>query len=267
MRPDAACNDRERTEGWAEGRQAHYISSTTILVVVHEASLALRLRRLLQRAGFQVLLARDGVRGFEMVRKHHPHLVLLDVLMPILDGWEVCRSLQQVSHVPIILLGADSDPPERVRGLELGDSDFVDRAWGDVELLARIRATLRCSTSRDATDARIRIDDGLTLDFGSRQAMVDGHAVELSATEFRLLRCLVDNAGRICTHHSLVAQVWGWDCIDQTDSVKVHICKLRKKIEPDPGHPRYIFTERGLGYRFRALPPFLTSFNPIPDQT
>jgi DNA-binding response OmpR family regulator len=266
MRSDAACNDRERAEHWTERRQDNHLTSTTILVVVHKASLAVRLRRILQGVGFQVLLAYDGLRGFEMVRKHRPDLVLLDVLVPTLDGWETCRSLRQVSNVPIILLGSDTDPLERVRGLELGANDFVDRAWGDVELLARIRATLRGRTPRDAMDGLIRIDDRLALDRGLRQAIVDGNAVELSATEFRLLCCLLDNAGRICTHHSLLTQVWGWDCTEETDYVKVHICKLRKKIEPDPRNPRYIFTERGLGYRFRALPPFLTSFNPNPDR-
>jgi two-component system KDP operon response regulator KdpE len=226
--------------------------AATILIVEDDQTLSHLLRENLQDEGFEVLLARDGVYAMQAVETHDVNLVVLDVLMPRMDGWETCRRIREISDVPILMLTAKGDVLDRVRGLELGADDYVIKPFNSMELLARIRAALRRRKYPLSEQARVQVDGRLVVDRAHHEVLVEGEAVELSATEFKLLTCLLDNAGRISTHQSLLTQVWGWEYADETDYLKVYIHHLRKKIEPEPGRPLYILTERGKGYRFQV---------------
>jgi DNA-binding response OmpR family regulator len=225
--------------------------AVTILIVEDDKTLAHLLSEDLQDEGYQVLLADDGVQGLQAIRAYSVDLVVLDVLMPRMDGWETCRSMRRISDVPIIMLTAKGDVLDRVRGLELGADDYITKPFNSMELLARIRAALRRRNHPFVEQTRVQLDGRLAVDRAHHELFVDGQAVELSAIEFKLLACLLDNAGRISTHQSLLTQVWGWEYAGETDYLKVYIHHLRKKVEPDPSQPCYILTERGKGYRFQ----------------
>jgi two-component system KDP operon response regulator KdpE len=222
-------------------RQGGSIMEPTILVIEDEQNLVEMLRMQLERAKYQVLTAYDGVQGLQVFLRHHPDLVLLDLMMPRMNGWETCRRIRELSDVPIILLTALAGDLNIVRGLENGADDYVAKPFSSAELLARVRASLRRYRRQFTSDVLVRIDDFLS---------VDRAAVDLSPTEFKLLTCFLDNAGRVLTHQSLLTQVWGWEYVEQTDYLKVYIHNIRKKIEKDAKRPSYILTERGLGYRF-----------------
>jgi DNA-binding response OmpR family regulator len=222
-----------------------------ILLIEDEADLIYILRHKLEREGYTVFSARDGVNGLELLVKERPDLVLLDVLLPMMDGWETCRRIRQLSDVPIILITCLSEEHEKVRGLELGADDYITKPFGLMELVARVRAALRRRDYSMTRSAVVTVDNRLTVDRKRRQALIDGRPVDLSPIEYRLLTCFLDNVDRVVTHRSLLTQVWGWEYAEETDYLKVHIHNLRKKIEPEPGDPSYILTERGLGYRFR----------------
>jgi two-component system, OmpR family, KDP operon response regulator KdpE len=226
--------------------------SATILIVEDDKTLAHLMREDLQDEGYEVLLANDGVEGVRIIQVHGVDLVLLDILMPRMDGWEACHQIREISDVPIIILTARGDVLDRVRGLELGADDYMAKPFNSIELLARIRAALRRRSYPITEQCTIQVDERLVIDRTHHEVFVDGRAVELSAIEFKLLACLLDNAGRISTHQSLLTRVWGWEYAEETDYLKVYIHHLRKKIEPDPGHPSYILTERGKGYRFQV---------------
>jgi two-component system KDP operon response regulator KdpE len=225
--------------------------AATILVVEDDKTLAQLLQENLQDEGYEVLLAHDGVQGLQVFEAHDVDLVLLDIVMPRMDGWETCRRIREISDVPIVMLSAKEDVLDRVRGLELGADDYVTKPFNSMELVARIRAALRRRHYPLTQQSTVQVDGRLTIDRTHREVLVEGRAVELSAIEFRLLACLLDNAGRISTHQSLLTQVWGWEYAEETDYLKVYIHHLRKKIEPDPSRPCYILTERGKGYRFQ----------------
>ena len=222
-----------------------------ILLIEDEADLVYILRHKLEREGYAVLSAQDGVKGLDLLLKERPDLVLLDVLLPMMDGWETCRRIRQLSDVPIILITCLSEEHDKVRGLELGADDYITKPFGLMELVARVRAALRRRDYSMTRNAFVTVDNRLTVDRKRRQAFVEGEAVSLSPIEYRLLTCFLDNVDRVVTHRSLLTQVWGWEYADETDYLKVHIHNLRKKIEREPGDPTYILTERGLGYRFR----------------
>jgi len=224
----------------------------TILLVEDDSTFCYLISEKLRAEGFRVLRANDGVTGIQMLQQHQPDLVLLDVMMPRMDGWETCRRAREISDVPIIMLTCRTDEMDIVRGLELGADDYVTKPFSTMELLARIRAALRRGSQPIAGKAIVHIDDRLVIDRTRREVLVDGRSVELSATEYRLLTCFLDNVNRILTHQSLLTQVWGWEYVEQTDYVKVYVHHLRQKIEQDPKRPRYILTERGLGYRFQV---------------
>jgi two-component system KDP operon response regulator KdpE len=226
-------------------------SKTKILVIEDEEDLCRLLRDRLQKEGYQVLSARDGVEGLRAVHEQQPNLILLDVMLPRMNGWEACRRIREFCDIPIIMLTALGTEPDKVRGLELGADDYVTKPFSLAELVARVRAALRRYRNPLADDSTVRIDDRLLIDRARRLAFVDGQGVELSSTEYRILSCLLDNAGRILTHQSLLTQVWGWEYVEEVDYLKVYIHHLRKKIEKDPRRPNYILTERGLGYRFQ----------------
>jgi two-component system KDP operon response regulator KdpE len=223
----------------------------TILIIEDEQDFVYLLRRKLQDEGYRILSACDGVQGVQVAQKQHPDLVLLDVMMPRMNGWETCRRIRELTDVPIILVTALGGDENTVRGLEMGADDYIVKPFSLAELAARIRAALRRYRQPFGSGTVVQVDDRLIVDRARRQAVVDGQAVELSAIEFKVLACFLDNAGRILTHQSLLTQVWGWEYSDQTDYLKVYVHNLRKKIEKDPRKPCYILTERGLGYRFQ----------------
>ena len=223
-----------------------------ILVIEDEESLAELLQLVLQGEGYQVFSAKDGVEGLQILWDQSPDLVLLDVMMPRMNGWEACRRIREYSDIPIIMLTAMGSEQDKVRGLELGADDYLTKPFSMAELVARVRSALRHQAYPTAKNGVLRIDERLTIDRVRCQVIVDGERQELSATEYRILSCLLDNAGRVVTHQSLLTQVWGWEYAEETNYVKVYIHHLRQKIERDPRNPTYIVTERGLGYRFQT---------------
>lgn len=227
-------------------------SQVKILLIEDEEDVVVLLRFRFEQEGYEVLSAANGVEGLRILQQEHPHLVLLDLMMPRMNGWETCKRIRQYSDVPIIMLTALGQETDKVRGLELGADDFVTKPFSLAELIARVRAALRRGGQPLSENTTVQIDERLTVDRAQRQVVVDGQKTELSPTEFRILDCFLDNQGRILTHQSLLTQVWGWEYLDETDYLKVYIHHLRKKIEENPGKPSYILTERGLGYRFQA---------------
>jgi two-component system KDP operon response regulator KdpE len=222
----------------------------TILVIEDDPDLVRLLCSSLEREGYRMLYAHDGVEGLRILKKELPDLVLLDLLLPRMDGWETCRQIRESSTVPIIMLTAMGGEENLARGLGLGADDYVTKPFSPIELRARIRAALRRYKYPLSGDSMVRIDDHLSVDPTRCCLVVKGQYVDLSATEYRLLACFLDNPGRILSHQSLLTQVWGWECADETQYLKAYIYNLRKKMEPCPESPRYIVTERGLGYRF-----------------
>lgn len=227
-------------------------SQAKILLIEDEEDVVVLLRFRFEQEGYEVLSAANGVEGLRILQQEHPHLVLLDVMMPRMNGWETCKRIRQYSDVPIIMLTALGRETDKVRGLEMGADDFVTKPFSLAELIARVRAALRRGSQPLAANGIVQIDERLTVDRAQRQVVVNGQKTELSPTEFRILDCFLDNQGRILTHQSLLTQVWGWEYLDETDYLKVYVHHLRKKIEENPGKPSYIVTERGLGYRFQA---------------
>ena len=223
-----------------------------ILLIEDEYELVRLLSFRFQQEGYEVLSAANGVDGLRILQQEHPQLVMLDVMMPRMNGWETCKRIREYSDVPIIMLTALGQEADMVRGLELGADDYVTKPFSLAEVIARVRAALRRGRQPMSDNTTVQIDERLIVDRAQRQVIVDGQRTELSPTEFRVLDCFLDNQGRILTHQSLLTQVWGWEYIDETDYLKVYIHHLRKKIERNPGKPCYIVTERGLGYRFQS---------------
>ena len=208
----------------------------------------------LEKHGFLVDTASDGQAGLRLLYKSHPDLVVLDVSMPRIDGWEVCRRIRDLDEVPIIMLTARSETASRVRGFDLGADDYVTKPFELPELLARIRAILRrARVSRTDPDYERQVVEGdLTVDIEAHRVTVAGRLVELSPTEFRLLAFLARNRGKVLTHSQILASVWGPDYREQVAYVKLYVRYLREKLESDPANPRLITTERGFGYRFSS---------------
>jgi DNA-binding response OmpR family regulator len=221
-----------------------------VLLVEDEQTLSETLRYNLEREGYGVFVAGDGVQGLELARRERPDLVILDVMLPRLDGFSVCRILRQESDVPILMLTARQDEVDRIAGLELGADDYVSKPFSLGELLARVRAIMR-RTDRQPVTSREVLDAGnLRVDTGSRRAWRDDVEINLSQKEFDLLACLIRNRGMALSRDVLLERVWGYDFLGDSRTVDVHIRWLREKIEPDPSRPTYIQTVRGVGYRF-----------------
>jgi len=191
------------------------------------------------------------MQALERMRTNLPDLVLLDVMMPDIDGFEVLRTIREVSQVPVIMLTAKGEEDDRVRGLELGADDYITKPFSPREMVSRVRAVLRrTETTTATTHGLIEVDAHLKINFDRREVWLDGELVQLRPTEYRLLYYLVQNAGWVLTHDQILAKVWGYEYRDEPHYVRLYINYLRKKIEEDPANPKYNLTERGIGYRF-----------------
>ena len=226
-----------------------------ILVVDDEPDVveSVRLGFTLQWREVEVLGAGTGEAALDIVERRAPDIVLLDVGLPDNDGFEVLRELRAFSDVPVVMLTARDDAMDKVKGLELGADDYVTKPFNHLELMARVKAVLRRNDMpAPASRAPSFVSGELEVDFARQEVRLRGERVELTPTEYKLLYHLVRNAGHVLQHGTLLAKVWGRDYIDEVDYIRVYIRRLREKLSDDPEHPRYIQTERRLGYRFLA---------------
>jgi len=222
-----------------------------VLVVDDESRMINFIRMNLELEGFQVIEAGNGLEALDMLRRHIPDLIILDVMMPQLDGFETLRMLREFSNVPVIMLTAKGEEEDKVRGLELGADDYITKPFGAREMVSRAKAVLRRINSvSEPSEAILSIDDRLSVDFNKREVIVEGEHIKLRPTEYRLLYHLIENAGWTVPHEQLLAKVWGYEYRDETHYVRLYVNYLREKVEEDPSNPKYILTERGIGYRF-----------------
>ncbi len=226
--------------------------SKRILVVDDEPRMIGFIRMNLELEGHQVIEAHSGLEALDAIRTKLPDVVLLDVMMPDLDGFETLRMLREFSNTPVIMLTAKGEENDKVYGLELGADDYVTKPFGPRELSSRIKAVLRRHEmpSSSPDQAILKIDDRLQVDFNRREVIVNGEHIKLRPTEYRLLYHLIENAGWTVPHDQLLAKVWGYEYRDEAHYVRLYVNYLREKIEEDPSNPKYILTERGVGYRF-----------------
>jgi DNA-binding response OmpR family regulator len=220
-----------------------------ILVIEDDNELASFISWQLQHQGYQVEVARRAVDGLARVREWAPDLVLLDIMMPEMDGWEACERIRQVSSVPIIMTTALGTEKDVVRGLEMGADDYLVKPFGPRELTARIRAVLRRKRPVGLAQPQVYTNGAISINLDTHEAQVNGQAIELTPIEFKLLACLIDHEGKVVSHDYLLNQVWGQEHKDARHYLKLYIWYLRQKLEVDPTHPRTILTQRGVGYR------------------
>jgi len=224
---------------------------TKILVVDDEQRMIHFIRMNLDLEGFAVHEAYDGKDALDQVRKVIPDLVILDVMMPKMDGFETLALLRENSNVPVIMLTARGEEDDRVRGLELGADDYVTKPFSPQELVSRVRAVLRrVEPPKGGSGEAIQVNGRLRIDFDRHEIFVNDELVKLRPTEYRLLFHLVQNAGWVVSHDQLLAKVWGYEYQSETHYLRLYINYLREKLETDPRDPKYILTERGVGYRF-----------------
>jgi DNA-binding response OmpR family regulator len=222
-----------------------------ILVVDDEERMVRFIRLNLEHDGFQVLEAYKGAQAIQKVRDGIPDLILLDVMLPDLDGFEVLKMLREINTVPVIMLTAKAEEDDRIKGLELGADDYITKPFSPRELSSRVRAVLRrAEPISGGMHGLIEVDERLKIDFDHREIWVEDKLVKLRPTEYRLLYHLVQNAGWVATHDQILSKVWGYEYRDEPHYVRLYINYLRQKLEKDPGNPKYILTERGVGYRF-----------------
>ena len=226
-------------------------SNRRILVVDDEERMVRFIRLNLEHDGFQVIEAFTSQQAMDRLRETLPDLILLDVMLPDIDGFEVLRMVRENHDVPVIMLTAKSEEDDRVRGLELGADDYVTKPFSPRELVSRVKAVLRrTETARGQSSVVINVDDRLKIDFDRREVWVEDELVKLRPTEYRLLYHLVQNAGWVVSHDQILAKVWGYEYQDEPHYVRLYVNYLRQKLEEDPSNPKYILTERGVGYRF-----------------
>lgn len=199
-----------------------------------------------------VISARDGDEALQLIEAESPDLVLLDIVLPKMDGFQVCQEIRRFSDVPIVMLSARDAEVDKVRGLEMGADDYITKPFSHLELLARVRAVLRRYQNQLPSVGEVFESGDLRIDYGSRQVLLRGQPVRLTPTEYSLLFHLTRNAGRVLPHHTLLAKVWGREYTDEIDYLKVYIRRLRQKLEGDPQSIGEIVSERGVGYKFVA---------------
>jgi len=229
-------------------------SSKKILVVDDEPQIIKFIAMNLELEGFSVISACDGYEALEKVTREMPDLVILDVMMPDMDGFETLKRIRELSSLPVIFLSVRGQEFDRVHGLDLGADDYMTKPFSPRELVSRIRAVLRRTEARSlASTSEIVVDDDLSINFDRRKVKVRGREIQLRPTEHRLLYQLVSNAGKLLSHETLLSRVWGPEYRDEDHYVRLYITYLRQKIEEDPKNPKYILSERGLGYRFKEF--------------
>ena len=239
-----------------ESKYGGCILKQTILVIDDDQDLTLMLKAQLERKNRRVVLASSGREGLQKAYQARPDLIILDIMMPGMDGWEVCRRLRELSNVPIIMLTARSMQADVVKGLESGADDYVTKPFSAAELEARIQAVLRRidnAGNNSSSRSSFYTNGYLTIDFDRRLVKVCGKDIDLTPTEFKLLSCLVRNEGRVLPHRYLLTEIWGPEYAEEVDYIKLYIRYLRLKIEEDPSNPIYIQTEWGVGYRFSEV--------------
>ena len=223
----------------------------TILVVDDEPRIIEAVSTNLELEGYQVSAARNGYEALQKLTEDLPDLIILDVMMPEIDGFETLRKIREVSTVPVIMLTVKGEEIDKIKGLDLGADDYVTKPFSPKELVSRVKAVLRrVEMPTPAPKTEIRVDDSLSIDFSHRKVMVKGKEVHLRPTEYRLLYHLVSNAGHVLTHETLLRRVWGYEYRDEDHYLWLYITYLRQKLEEDTKHPKYILGERGIGYRF-----------------
>lgn len=226
----------------------------TILIIDDDPHLPTLMRLNLMEAGYHVVTASNGVEGLRLFHEYQPDLVLLDVVMPNMDGWETCQRIRAISTVPIIFLTAKQAELDKVRGLDLGADDYISKPFRQAELRARVNAALRrMHMPPPAKEPVLRYGDGdLVINTATRTVIVSGQEVELTPTEYRLLLYLAERPGRVLATEQIYNGVWNMETDAMLTNVKWYIWRLRNKVEHDPHHPHYILTEPGVGYRFAA---------------
>lgn len=225
-----------------------------VLVVDDEASIVNIIAYNLKKEGYDIITAEDGEAGLELALSENPDLILLDIMMPKMDGYEVCRKVREKSNVPIIMLTARADEVDKVIGLEMGADDYVTKPFGNRELIARVKAHLRRSTAKDISSENSNIQNfgDLSIDFDRYEVTKRGEVINLTMREYELLTFLSTQKSQIFNRETLLEKVWGYEYFGDVRAVDVTIRRLREKIEDDPGKPRYIITKRGIGYYFSA---------------
>src|SRR2546422_9111990 len=206
-----------------------------------------------------VTSAKDAEEGLKYLEKDPPDIILLDIVLPGMDGFQLCQEVRRISDVPIVMLSARDGEVDKVRGLEMGADDYITKPFSHLELLARVRAVLRRYQSQSPALGEVFESGGLVVDYASRQVSVAGHHVRLTPTEYSLLFHLTRNSGRVLPHHTLLAKVWGREYTDEIDYLKVYIRRLRQKLEGGAQVIGQIVSERGVGYKFVAAGPLLSS--------
>ncbi len=223
----------------------------SILVVDDEPHVRRLVKANLESSGYKVLTAADGQEAIEAVEQETPDLVILDLMLPKLDGYAVCRRIREFSTVPIIMLTARSAEVDLIHGFDVGADDYLTKPFAVNELLVRVRAVLKRSKWPEEVLARQDFRAGpIEIDFAQHRVSVDGKAVRLTPTEYRLLTYLASNANRVIVHRELLRAVWGPEYGEETEYLRVYVRYLRQKLEPDPSKPRYIVTQPGAGYMF-----------------
>ncbi len=222
-----------------------------ILIIDDDATLRRLMEYPLTKEGSEVLLAENGKEGLKLFYAEKPNLVILDVMMPEMDGGETCKSSRQLSDVPIIMVTARGNDNDIIKGLELGADDYITKPFNVKVLVARARAALRRAEKGIEVEKGTSYSDSyLTIDVDEYRIFADGEPVNLTATEFRLLAYLLENAARVKTFEQILENVWGWDYADDVNYIRVYIWHLRKKIEKEPKEPEYVQNVQGIGYRF-----------------
>ena len=223
-----------------------------ILVIDDEDDIRLVVTTRLERAGYATIVASDGREGLRHFYNDRPDLVILDIAMPEMDGWQVLERIREVSNLPVLMLTAAAQERDKVRGLRGGADDYITKPFSGEEFLARVEAALRrASTPPEITESSVYQDSEITIDYPKHEVAVRGQPIELTPTEFRLLGTLTENAGRVLSQDQLLDHVWGQDYAESLDVVRLYVGYLRRKIEVDPGNPELIETVRGFGYRYK----------------
>jgi DNA-binding response OmpR family regulator len=233
------------------------VKKTTVLVADDDPHLLRLVTRNLQFEGYEVIPASDGQQALEQIEAQSPDLVLLDVMMPKMDGFTLCQRVREFSAVPIIIVTARGQDQDKVRGLDLGADDYLIKPFSIEELLARVRAVLRraqFAASEQAHMIGTATIGELSIEYAQHLVRVGRREIELTPTEYRILAYLAQNSGRVITQDRLLEQIWGTEYIGEGHLLQVNINRLRHKIEPDPMHPRYILTKVGIGYLMAARP-------------